>query len=247
VSVSYWFGPKDRHLMHAVSDELAKSVDLGMFSIIAKGLLWILEFFHKYVGNWGLAIIMLTIVIKIIFWPLTAKSYSSMEKMKRLAPMMQKIKEKHKDDKEAMNREVMALYKTYGVNPASGCLPLLVQMPVFFGLYQALLTSIELRHASFIPTLPFTDLPWLADLSAKDPFYITPLVMGVTMFLQQRLSPPAADPTQQKIMMFLPIIFTFLFLAFPAGLVVYWLVNNVISIGQQWWMLNRGKKSAKAS
>lgn len=247
VSVSYWFGPKDRHLMHAVSDELAKSVDLGMFSIIAKGLLWILEFFHKYVGNWGLAIIMLTIVIKIIFWPLTAKSYSSMEKMKRLAPMMQKIKEKHKDDKEAMNREVMALYKTYGVNPASGCLPLLVQMPVFFGLYQALLTSIELRHASFIPTLPFTDLPWLADLSAKDPFYITPLVMGVTMFLQQRLSPPAADPTQQKIMMFLPIIFTFLFLAFPSGLVVYWLVNNVISIGQQWWMLNRGKKSAKAS
>ena len=218
-----------------------------MFSIIAKGLLWILEFFHKYVGNWGLAIIMLTIVIKIIFWPLTAKSYSSMEKMKRLAPMMQKIKEKHKDDKEAMNREVMALYKTYGVNPASGCLPLLVQMPVFFGLYQALLTSIELRHASFIPTLPFTDLPWLADLSAKDPFYITPLVMGVTMFLQQRLSPPAADPTQQKIMMFLPIIFTFLFLAFPSGLVVYWLVNNVISIGQQWWMLNRGKKSAKAA
>ena len=248
VSVSYWFGPKDRKMMAAASEELAKSVDLGMFSIIAKGLLWILEFFHKYVGNWGVAIILLTILIKVVFWPLTAKSYSSMEKMKELGPMMQKIKDKYKDDKEAMNKEVMALYKTYGVNPASGCLPLLIQMPVFFGLYQALLTSIELRHADFITYLPFTDKLWLVDLSARDPFYITPIIMGITMLLQQRLTPQAMDPRQQKIMMVLPIVFTFLFLAFPSGLVIYWLCNNVISIGQQWWMLHKGskKKHAKA-
>lgn len=247
VGVSYWFGPKDRKLMQSVSDELSKSVDLGMFSLIAKGLLWILEFFQQYVNNWGISIILLTVLIKVIFWPLTAKSYSSMEKMKQLGPMMQKIKEKHKNDKEAMNKEVMALYKTYGVNPASGCVPMLIQMPVFFGLYQALLTSIELRHAPFIMQLPFTDHLWLADLSAKDPFYITPIVMGLSMLIQQRLSPPAADSRQQKIMMLLPIVFTFLFLGFPSGLVVYWLVNNIISIGQQWWMMHKGKKQVKAA
>ncbi len=238
-STTYWMGPKDRHLMAPVSEELTKSIDLGMFSLIAKGLLWILNFFHGYVNNWGVAIIMLTIVIKILFWPLTAKSYSSMEKMKRLAPMMQQIREKHKGDKEATNKEVMALYKTYGVNPASGCLPILIQMPVFLGLYQALLTAIELRHAPLLATLPGTDIAWLADLSSKDPLYITPIVMGLSMFIQQRLSPPATDPRQQKIMMALPIVFTFLFLAFPSGLVVYWLVNNIISIGQQRWMMHK--------
>ncbi len=245
VGSRYWFGSKDRPLMSQASEELAKSVDLGMFSLIAKGLLWILNFFNGYVHNWGVAIILLTIVIKAIFWPLTAKSYSSMEGMKRLAPMIQKIRDKHKDDKEAMNKEVMALYKTYGVNPASGCMPILIQMPVFFGLYQALLTSIELRHAPFITTLPFTDYTWLADLSSRDPLYITPIVMGATMLIQQRLSPPASSPRQQKMMMLLPVVFTFLFLAFPSGLVIYWLVNNVISIGQQKWMmhkLNRGRK-----
>lgn len=174
LTVSYWLGPKDRTQLLAVSDQLAKSIDLGMFSIIAKGLLWLLEFFHKYVHNWGVAIILLTIVIKAVFWPLTAKSYASMEKMKKLQPMMTAIREKYKDNKELMNKEVMALYKTYGVNPASGCVPILIQLPVFFGLYQALLTSIELRHAPFIMYLPFTDKLWLADLSAKDPYYITP-------------------------------------------------------------------------
>ena len=212
LTVSYWLGPKERAQLTAVSEQLAKSIDLGMFSIIAKGLLWLLEFFHKYVNNWGVAIILLTVVIKAVFWPLTAKSYASMEKMKKLQPMMTAIREKHKDNKELMNKEVMALYKTYGVNPASGCVPILIQLPVFFGLYQALLTSIELRHAPFITYLPFTDKLWLADLSAKDPFYITPIIMGLTMFLQQRMSPPATDPTQQKIMMFLPLIFTVLFL-----------------------------------
>ena len=244
-TASYWFGPKDRKLMGASSEELAKSVDLGMFSSIAKGLLWILNFFYSYVGNWGIAIILLTIVIKIIFWPLTAKSYSSMEKMKKLAPMMQKIKEKYKDNKEAMNKEVMALYKTYNVNPASGCIPILIQMPVFFGLYQALLTAIEMRHASFIDTLPFTDIPWLCDLSARDPLYITPIVMGLSMLIQQKMAPQGVDPKQQKIMMILPIVFTFLFLAFPCGLVVYWLVNNILAIAQQWWMGHKLKKPGK--
>ena len=162
-----------------------------------------------------------------------------MEKMKQLAPMMQQIREKHKGDKEATNKEVMALYKTYGVNPASGCIPILIQMPVFLGLYQALLTAIELRHAPLLATLPGTDIAWLADLSSKDPLYITPIVMGLSMFIQQRLSPPATDARQQKIMMLLPVVFTFLFLAFPSGLVVYWLVNNIISIGQQRWMMHK--------
>ncbi len=242
IEISYWIGPKDRAQLNAVSEQLAKSIDLGFFSGIAKGLLWLLEFFQKYVHNWGIAIILLTILIKAVFWPLTAKSYASMEKMKELQPMMLKIREKYKNNKEEMNKEVMALYKTYKVNPASGCVPILIQLPVFFGLYQALLTSLALRHASFITYLPGTDIIWLADLSAKDPLYITPIVMGITMFLQQRMSPPAQDPMQQKIMMFLPLIFTVLFLNFPSGLVIYWLVNNILSIFQQWLMMRKNRK-----
>lgn len=241
--VSYWSGPKDRAEMEAVSDQLAKSIDLGFFSIIARALLWVLEFIHRYVSNWGVAIILLTIFIKALFWPLTAKSYASMEKMKQLSPLMQAIREKYKDNREQMNREIMALYKSRGVNPASGCMPILVQIPVFFGLYQALLTSIALRHASFISYLPGTDIVWLADLSAKDPLYITPIVMGLTMFLQQKMSPPPAEPMQRRIMMFLPLIFTLLFLNFPSGLVLYWLTNNVLSIFQQWLMMRKARKA----
>lgn len=237
----YWVGPKVRSLLKDAPNDLVSSIDLGMFSIIAKGLLWLLAFFYSYVHNWGVAIILLTILIKAVFWPLTAKSYSSMEKMKKIQPMMQAIREKYKDDKEQLNKEIMGLYKTYGVNPASGCVPILVQLPVFFGLYQALLTSIELRHASFIDYLPGTDMLWLADLSAKDPFYITPIIMGLTMFLQQKMTPPAGDPTQQKIMMFLPLVFTVMFLQFPAGLVLYWLVNNILSIAQQGMMLRKSR------
>ncbi|MCL2123046.1 MAG: membrane protein insertase YidC [Desulfovibrionaceae bacterium] len=239
LELAYWYGPKDRVLLKDAPNNLAQSIDLGMFSIIAVALMWLLDFFHAYVGNWGIAIILLTIVIKILFWPLTAKSYKSMEKMKKLNPLMQKIREKHANDKEAMNKEIMSLYKTYGVNPASGCVPILVQLPVFFGLYQALMTALELRHSSFITYLPGTDWLWLADLSTKDPTYITPLLMGATMFIQQKLTPAAGDPTQQKIMMLMPVVFTFLFLNFPSGLVVYWLVNNVLSIAQQWMMLRK--------
>lgn len=245
IEVSYWIGPKDRAQMAEVSEQLVKSVDLGFFSGIGKFLLWLLEFFYKYVHNWGIAIILLTCLIKGAFWPLTAKSYASMEKMKALQPIMQKIREKNKGNREAINKETMALYKTYKVNPASGCVPILVQLPVFFGLYQALLSSIALRHASFITYLPGTDIIWLADLSAKDPLYITPIVMGLTMFLQQKMSPPPGDPMQRKIMMFLPLIFTVLFLNFPSGLVLYWLVNNILSIFQQW--LHIRKSHAKKS
>ena len=242
LEVSYWLGPKVRSEMEAVSEQLVKSIDLGWFSFIGRILLWLLEFFQGYVHNWGIAIILLTLLIKAAFWPLTAKSYASMEKMKQLQPFMQTIREKYKGNREQMNKEVMALYKTYNVNPASGCVPILVQLPVFFGLYQALLSSIALRHASFITYLPGTHIIWLADLSAKDPLYITPIIMGITMFLQQRMSPPPADPTQAKIMMFLPLIFTVLFLNFPAGLVLYWLVNNILSILQQWLMIRKNRR-----
>jgi YidC/Oxa1 family membrane protein insertase len=242
VALSYWYGPKDRNLLKDAPNNLVQSIDLGIFSIIATALMWLLDFFHSYVGNWGIAIILLTIVIKILFWPLTAKSYKSMEKMKKLNPMILKIREKYANDKQSMNKEIMDLYKTYGVNPASGCVPILVQLPVFFGLYQALMTALELRHSSFIMYLPGTDWIWLADLSTKDPTYITPLLMGATMFIQQKLTPTGGDPMQQKIMLFLPIVFTFLFLSFPSGLVVYWLVNNVLSIAQQWMMLRKVKE-----
>lgn len=238
-AVNWWFGPKDRKMLAQAPGDLAAAVDFGMFSIIARPLLVILDFFHSYVGNWGIAILLLTLCIRIVFWPLAQKSYKSMEQMKKLQPMMQKLREKYADDKATLNREVMQLYKTYKVNPAGGCLPILVQIPVFIGLYQALLNSIQLRHAAFISHLPFTDKIWLADLSAADPYYITPLLMGASMFLQQRLSPPAGDPTQQKIMMFMPLIFTVMFLNFPAGLVLYWLCNNVLSILQQWLMLRK--------
>ena len=240
-TASYYFGPKTNKGLVGLPKNLKASINYGFFDIIAKPLNQFLHFLHGYVGNYGVAIIILTVIIKALFWPLSHKSYKSMEQMKKLQPMMAKIREKYADDREKMNAEIMQLYKTYKVNPAGGCLPMLLQIPVFFALYQALLGAIELRHAAFIPHLPFTDLVWLADLSAKDPFYITPLIMGATMFLQQRMSPPMGDPMQAKIMMFMPVIFTFLFLNFPSGLVVYWLVNNVLSIGQQWLMIRKSK------
>lgn len=236
---SYFIGPKESNLLGAAPNDMQKALDYGFFSIIAKPLIALLQFFYSYTHNYGVAIVLLTVVIKILFWPLSQKSYKSMQQMKQLQPLMAKIREKYADDKEAMNREIMQLYKTYKVNPAGGCLPILIQIPVFFGLYQALLNAIELRHAPFIPTLPFTDTPWLADLASPDPLLITPLLMGATMFLQQKMTPAPGDPTQAKIMMLMPLIFTVLFINFPSGLVVYWLVNNIISIGQQWLQLRR--------
>lgn len=237
VKMGYYLGPKDPAYLDVLPNSLATAIDYGFFNVIAKPLLVALNYFYSLVGNYGVAIIILTICVKILFWPLSAKSYKSMEQMKKLQPMMAKIREKHADDRQKMNEEMMGLYKTYKVNPAGGCLPMLLQIPVFIGLYQALLGAIQLRHAAFISHVPFTDLIWLADLSAKDPYYVTPLIMGGTMFLQQKLSPPPGDPMQAKIMMLMPVIFTFMFLNFSSGLVLYWLVNNVLSIAQQKWML----------
>ncbi|MFH1625768.1 MAG: membrane protein insertase YidC, partial [Pseudomonadota bacterium] len=167
-------------------------------------------------------------VIKILFFPLTHKSYKSMKDMQKVQPLMLKLKKKYKDDKEKLNKEIMALYRTHKVNPLGGCLPMVLQIPVFFALYKALLGSIELRHAPFIL--------WITDLSAKDPYYITPLVMGATMFIQQKMTPTVGDPRQAKMMLMMPIVFTVMFLNFPSGLVIYWLVNNVLSIGQQFYI-----------
>ncbi|MBI5518676.1 MAG: membrane protein insertase YidC [Desulfovibrio sp.] len=239
VGCSYYMGPADRSILANMPNKLEQAVDFGWFHLIAVPLLKVLNWFYKFVHNYGVAIILLTVLIKLIFWPLSQKSYKSMEQMKKIQPMIQKLREKYADDKERMNQEIMGLYKTYKVNPAGGCLPMIVQIPVFFGLYKALLGSIELRHAAFIPNVPFTDLVWLADLSAKDPYYVTPLIMGATMFIQQKMTPTGGDPMQAKIMLLMPVVFTFLFLQFPSGLVVYWLVNNVLSIAQQWWMMRK--------
>ena len=239
VHTGWWVGPKDRAMLKAAPNDLSASVDMGFFTFLSVPLLWLLTFFHSLVSNWGVAIILLTVLIKLLFWPLTRKSYKSMEKMKKIQPMMKQLQEKYGQDKEALSCEMMQLYKTYGVNPMGGCLPILIQLPVFVALYQALLHSIELRHAAFITYLPFTDTLWLADLSAKDPFYITPIIMGATMFLQQWLSPAMGDPTQRKMMMIMPLIFTVMFINFPSGLVLYWLSNNVLSIAQQWWTLRK--------
>jgi YidC/Oxa1 family membrane protein insertase len=238
LSCTYYLGPKKNSAMAHSPNDLKRSIHYGWFDVIAKPLIVGLNFLHTYVGNYGIAIIILTIIIKILFWPLSQKSYKSMEKMKKIQPLMAQVREKYKDDRDQMNKEVMQLYKAHKVNPAGGCLPMLLQIPVFFALYQALLGAIELRHAEFIAHLPFTDIVWLADLSAKDPFYITPIIMGATMFLQQKMTPTAGDPTQAKIMLFMPIIFTFIFLSFPSGLVLYWMVNNILSIAQQ-WMISR--------
>lgn len=239
VHTGWWLGPKDRDLLKTAPNDLSASIDMGFFTFLSVPLLWLLTFFHSLVGNWGVAIILLTVLIKVLFWPLTRKSYKSMEKMKKIQPMMKQLQEKYGKDKENLSREMMQLYKTYGVNPMGGCLPILVQLPVFVALYQALLHSMELRHASFITYLPFTHTLWLADLSMKDPFYITPLIMGATMFLQQWLSPAMGDPTQRKMMMIMPLIFTVMFINFPSGLVLYWLCNNILSIAQQWWTLRK--------
>jgi YidC/Oxa1 family membrane protein insertase len=240
---AYYLGPKETAYLAKAPGELSASVDYGWFDFIAKPLLILLDFLHGYVGNYGVAIILLTIIIKIVFWPLTHKSYKSMDQLRKLQPLMAQIREKHKDDRQKMNEEMMRLYKTYKVNPAGGCLPMVVQIPVFIGLYQALLNAIELRHAPFIAHVPFTDIVWLADLSVKDPFYVTPIIMGATMFLQQKMTPAPGDPTQAKLMLALPVVFTFMFLNFPSGLVVYWLVNNVLSIAQQWRLMNKSTKA----
>ncbi|MCD6319050.1 MAG: membrane protein insertase YidC [Candidatus Desulfofervidaceae bacterium] len=236
VSFLLYFGPKELDRLKKLDYHLDKAVHFGFFDSIAKLLLYVLKWFYKYSHNYGIAIILLTVVIKILFWPLTHVSFKSMRELQKLQPHIARLKEKYKDDKEALNRELMNLYKTYKVNPMGGCLPIILQIPVFFALYKALLYAIELRHANFITYLPFTDKIWLADLSAKDPYYITPILMGISMMVQQKMTPSTMDPTQSKMMLLMPIFFTFLFLNFPSGLVIYWLVNNLLSIVQQFYI-----------
>lgn len=244
LKASYFAGPCERSMLENMPANLKSVVDFGWFDMLARPLLTALNFLNGYVHNYGIAIILLTILIKIVFWPLSQKSYESMERMKKLQPMITKLKDKYGDDKQKLQQETMALYKTYKVNPAGGCLPMVVQIPVFFGLYKALMGGIELRHAPFIQHLPFTDITWLADLSAKDPFYITPVVMGLTMVLQQLMTPSTGDKMQRYMMLAMPVAFTFIFVNFASGLVVYWLMNNVLSIGQQWLMIAKNKKKA---
>jgi len=221
-------GPKDIDILKAQGNDLVQSLDLGWFTVLAKPLLYTLKFFYRYVGNYGLAIIIITIILKALFFPLTHKSYKSMKDMQKIQPKMTALKEKYKDDRDAMNKAVMELYREHKVNPMGGCLPMVVQIPVFFALYKALMFSIELRHAPFFL--------WVTDLADKDPYYVTPVIMGITMFLQQKMTPSQMDPIQQKMMLALPVVFTFMFLSFPSGLVLYWLVNNILTIGQQMYI-----------
>ena len=238
-------GPKQYAYLHTAPAELMKSMNYGWFGFISEPLIWFLNFLYSFIGNYGLAIILMTFIIKVLLWPIAQKSYKSMERMRKIQPFIKQIQEKHKGNKAEIQKETMRLYKAYKVNPAGGCLPILVQIPVFIGLYQGLINAIELRHAPFITHLPFTDRFWLADLSVADPYYITPLVMGATMFIQQKLTPAPSDPFQAKMMMFMPLMFIFFFLNFPSGLVVYWLTNNVLSIGQQWYTRYRTDKAQK--
>ena len=241
-----YFGPKKLSILKEVGYELSKAINFGWFDALAKPMLWLLNFFYDYIKNYGIAIILLTILIKGAFWPITQKGMKSMKNMQKLQPKVAKLKEKFKDDSQKMNQEMMALYKTYKVNPLGGCLPLVLQIPFFFALYKVLLMSIELRHAPF--------MFWITDLAAPDRLWIgfdipflhgipvLTLLMGGSMYLQQKMTPTTADPTQARIMQMLPIVFTFMFLNFASGLVLYWFVNNLLSILQQ-QLINRQVKS----
>lgn len=235
-----YLGPKSIEDLKLAGEDLDRALHLGFFDVIARPLLLAMKFINDYTHNYGIAIIVLTIAIKLLFWPLTHKSYASMKEMQRIQPRIKQIRERFKDDREQLNREMMLLYKTHKVNPLGGCLPMVLQIPVFFALYKALLDSIELRHAPFIF--------WVKDLSAPDyllrfPAGVNlfgiegigplPLLMGASMVIQQKMTPTTGDPTQAKVMMLMPIFFTFLFISFPSGLVLYWLINNVLSIVQQ--------------
>jgi YidC/Oxa1 family membrane protein insertase len=236
VKVRLYAGPQEQSRLREAAPGLDLVVDYGWLTIIAWPLFWLLEKFHELSRNWGVAIILLTILIKIIFFPLSAASYKSMAKMKLVTPRLTKIREMYGHDRQRMNQAMMELYKTEKINPLGGCFPILVQIPVFIALYWVLLAAIELRHAPFIL--------WIKDLSALDPYYVLPILMTVTMVLQTKMNPVPPDPVQAKVMQFMPYVFSIFFFFFPAGLVLYWLVNNMLSIAQQWQiqrMFERGK------
>ncbi len=226
VAVQLYTGPQEKRRLEAAAPGMDLVVDYGWLAIIAWPLFWLLEKFHGLAGNWGVAIILLTVLIKILFFPLSAASYKSMAKMKLVTPRLTKIREMYTHDRQKMNQAMMELYKTEKINPLGGCFPILVQIPVFIALYWVLLAAIELRHAPFIL--------WIRDLSALDPYYVLPVLMTITMVLQTRMNPTPPDPVQAKVMQFMPFVFSIFFFFFPAGLVLYWLVNNILSILQQW-------------
>jgi YidC/Oxa1 family membrane protein insertase len=263
-------GAKEVHLLDDYERYLGiprfdRAIDFGWFYFLTKPIFLILDFFYRHIGNFGLAILLFTLCVKIVFFPLANRSYRSMSKMKLLQPEMAKLKERFGDDKARLNQEMMALYKRSGANPAAGCLPIVIQIPVFFSLYKVLSVTIEMRQAPFygwihdlsvpdptsllnlfglLPWPPPVDLPFIGFLSIG----LWPLIMGVTMFLQQKMTPTSPDPTQAKMMLALPVVFTFMLAHFPAGLVIYWAWNNTLSIAQQWLILRqvRVKQTAKA-
>ncbi len=240
VQARLFAGPEEERMLEGVAPGLELVKDYGMVTIIAKPLFWLLEKIHSYVGNWGWSIILLTLLIKAVFFPLSAASYKSMARMKTITPRMTQLRERYKGDPQKMNAELMALYKTEKVNPFGGCLPVVVQIPVFISLYWVLLSSVEMRGAPWVL--------WIHDLSQADPFFILPVLMAVSMFLQTRLNPTPPDPVQAKMMMFMPLAFSVMFFFFPSGLVLYYVVNNVLSIAQQYYITRMmgQKKAVKA-
>lgn len=231
VAAQFYTGPKDQYRLEEISAGLELTVDYGILWWIAQPLFWLLTKLHSYLGNWGFAIIAVTVLVKAAFFQLNAKAYTSMANMRKVQPKLVAIRERYADDRQKQSQEMMGLYKKEKINPLGGCLPILVQMPVFISLYWVLMESVELRHAPFIG--------YIHDLSVMDPYFILPLIMGVSMFIQQKLNPPPPDPMQAKIMQWMPVVFTFFFLFFPAGLVLYWVVNNTLSIVQQYIITKR--------
>jgi YidC/Oxa1 family membrane protein insertase len=225
-SRTLFVGPKLQKNLEKVSPGLDLTVDYGMLTFLSKPLFWLLDKIYSFTANWGWSIILLTILIKVLFYKLSETSYRSMAKMKKFTPKIQTIRERYADDRQKLNQAMLEMYKQEKINPLGGCWPILIQIPVFIALYWVLLESVEMRHAPFIL--------WIDDLSSKDPFYVLPLLMGVSMYIQQKLNPTPPDPVQAKVMQFLPIIFTAFFAFFPSGLVLYWVANNILSIAQQW-------------
>ncbi len=228
-----YVGPQDAVILEKTAPGLELVRDYGWLTIIAKPIFWLMTYIYKEVGNWGWTIIILTCLIKLLFFPLSAASYKSMARMRQFTPRIQQIRDRYKDDKQRMNQELMTLYKAEKINPLGGCLPMIVQIPVFIALYWVLLASVEIRNAPW--------LGWIQNLAVPDPFFILPVMMAGSMFLMQKMSPPAPDPLQAKLMMILPIAFSITFFFFPAGLVLYWVVSNLLSIAQQYWVNKRYK------
>lgn len=226
---TFYVGPELASQLAKVSPSLTHTIDYGWLSPISVLIFWVMKQIYSFIGNWGWTIILITLLIKLIFYPLSNKSYKSMAKMREAQPRIKALQQRYGDDKQALNKATMEFYKTEKLNPMGGCLPMIIQIPVFFALYYVLIESVQLRQAPWIW--------WIQDLSVKDPYFILPILMGASMFIQQKLSPPPPDPTQAKVMLAMPILFTFMFLWFPAGLVLYWLTNNLLSILHQWYIL----------